>query len=252
MKRISLFLVISFVASLVGSSAVSDWMLVKTTATAKHYINTKRVILSDAGYVLAWTKRLHRRDTPEGRADRQQWVKVFAAFVGKANARDLAYTTELNEFDCHGRRERTIRYIAYDSFDKVIRVASLEDPELEPGDELGVWREIAEPTSISGRLMNAACTAAQNTNSDSSSSFSSSMSEDDRHKLFQAAGMTNDKVLVQRVLRKLGLITASGEIGSTYEQFLRDHLAWASRNSEFVRSVMSAESAHRYVKDHIN
>src|SRR5258705_1495009 len=54
-----------------------------------------------------------------------------------------------------------------------------------------------------------------NTNSDSSSP-SSSMSDSDKHKLFQAVGITKDSALIQRVLRKLGFLTASGGISSDY------------------------------------
>jgi|SRR6266850_1932302 len=90
-----------------------------------------------------------------------------------------------------------------------------------------------------------------NSNSDPSSSSSSSMSEDDKHKLFQAVGMTKDQVLVQRALRKMGFITDSG-IAAGYEQFVKDHIGWAMKNSEFVRSVTSEDAARAYVEAHIN
>jgi hypothetical protein len=89
-----------------------------------------------------------------------------------------------------------------------------------------------------------------NTNSDSPSS-SSSMSDDDKHKLFQAAGITKDSALIQRVLRKLGFLTASG-ISSDYAGFVQDHSAWAMRNIEFVRSVLTEEKARAYVDAHID
>jgi len=89
-----------------------------------------------------------------------------------------------------------------------------------------------------------------NSNSDSSSS-SSSMSDDDKHKLFQAAGITKDSPLIQRVLRKLGFLTASG-VSSDYEQFVKDHGPWALQNLEFVRSVLTEETARAYVDAHID
>jgi hypothetical protein len=89
-----------------------------------------------------------------------------------------------------------------------------------------------------------------NLNSDSSSS-SSSMSDDDKHKLFQAAGITKDSALIQKVLRKLGFLTAGG-VSSDYEQFVKDHGPWALQNIEFVRSVLTEESARTYVDAHID
>jgi hypothetical protein len=91
-----------------------------------------------------------------------------------------------------------------------------------------------------------------NLNSNSTSSDSSSMSDDDKHKLFQAAGITKDSALIQRVLRKLGFLTASGGISDDYEQFVKDHGPWAMRNIGFVRSVLSEDAARAYVDAHID
>jgi hypothetical protein len=77
------------------------------------------------------------------------------------------------------------------------------------------------------------------------------MSDDDKHKLFQAVGMTKDQLLMQRVLRKMGFLTDTG-IANDYEQFVKDHIGWAMRNAEFVRSVTSEEAARAYVEAHIN
>lgn len=90
-----------------------------------------------------------------------------------------------------------------------------------------------------------------NANSDTTSS-SSSLSDDDKHKLFQAAGITQDSALIQRVLRKLGFLTASGGISSDYEQFVKDHSSWALRNLSFVRSVLTPEKGRAYVEAHID
>jgi predicted metalloprotease len=90
-----------------------------------------------------------------------------------------------------------------------------------------------------------------NKNSDSSSS-SSSMSDDDKHKLFQAVGITKDRPLIERVLRKLGFLTATGAISSDYEQFVKDHANWALNNLDFVRSVLTEDKARAYVEEHID
>jgi hypothetical protein len=77
------------------------------------------------------------------------------------------------------------------------------------------------------------------------------MSNDDKHKLFQAAGMTKDNELIQRVLRKLGFLNASG-VSEDYQQFVKDHFAWAMKNIKFVQSVNTEEKARAYVDEHIN
>ena len=91
-----------------------------------------------------------------------------------------------------------------------------------------------------------------NTGSDSNSSSSSStMSEDDKHKLVQAAGMTKDSTLMENVLRKLGFINGSS-VSDEYQQFLKDHPAWAMKNIQFIRSLNSPGAARAYVDAHIN
>ena len=75
------------------------------------------------------------------------------------------------------------------------------------------------------------------------------MSDDDKHKLFQAAGATQDSELVLKVLKKIGF--ASG-VGSEYEQFVRDHFTWAVKNVEFISSVSTPEKARAYVEAHLD
>jgi hypothetical protein len=85
-----------------------------------------------------------------------------------------------------------------------------------------------------------------NTNS---SSPSSSMSESDKHKLYQAAGITKDSALIIQVMRKVGLGDGTG---ADHQQFIKDHMAWAMKNTEFIRSINSPEKARAYVNEHIN
>ena len=99
---------------------------------------------------------------------------------------------------------------------------------------------------------NANDNSSSNTNPGSNSSTSrSTMSEDDKHKLMQAAGITKDSELMQRVLRKLGFVTDTG-ISDDYPQFIKDHVTWASKNFQFIRSVNTPETARTYVEAHIN
>lgn len=78
------------------------------------------------------------------------------------------------------------------------------------------------------------------------------MSDDDKHKLFQAAGLTKDTALMQKVMRKLGFITASGAASSDYEEFMKGHFAWAMKNVAFIQSINTPEKARAYVDEHIN
>src|SRR5687768_16252917 len=67
-----------------------------------------------------------------------------------------------------------------------------------------------------------------NSNTDSSSV--SSLSEDYKHKLFQAAGVTKDSELILRVLRTIGYPNGTG---AGYDDFVRDHMGWAMKNFDF-------------------
>jgi hypothetical protein len=91
----------------------------------------------------------------------------------------------------------------------------------------------------------------ENSNSNSSPS-SSSLSDDDKHKLFQAAGMTRDNDLIQKVLRKLGFLTATNTVSDDYAPFVKGHMEWATKNYRFVQSVNTVEKARAYVDEHIN
>jgi hypothetical protein len=89
-----------------------------------------------------------------------------------------------------------------------------------------------------------------NTNSnESTDDSSSSMSEDDKHKLFQAAGITQDSVLILRVLRKIGYPNGTG---AGYDTFVKEHINWAVRNADWVRSVLDKDKARAYVEEHID
>ena len=91
-----------------------------------------------------------------------------------------------------------------------------------------------------------------NENSNSNSSSSSSLSDDDKHKLFQAAGMTRDNELIQKVLHKLGFLTATNTVSDDYAPFVKGHLDWAKKNYRFIQSVNTIEKARAYVDEHIN
>ncbi len=91
-----------------------------------------------------------------------------------------------------------------------------------------------------------------NANSNSSSSSDSSLSSDDKHKLYQAAGMTGDTELVRRVSVKIGLMNDDFSEGANYQAFIREHFSWAIRNTDFIQSVNTPEKARAYVNEHLD
>lgn len=87
-------------------------------------------------------------------------------------------------------------------------------------------------------------------NSNGTATSSTSMSDDDKHKLYQAASMTGDTELLRRVSVKLGLMNEDFTPGDEYVGFVRDHVVWALRNSDFIQSLNSKEKAVAYVNEH--
>ena len=94
-----------------------------------------------------------------------------------------------------------------------------------------------------------------NTNSDSDSNSNSrpsvsSMSSDDKHKLFQAATMTGDTELVNRVNVKIGILNEDFTPGGEFNRFMGEHIGWGARNYQFIVSINTPEKARAYVNDH--
>jgi hypothetical protein len=76
------------------------------------------------------------------------------------------------------------------------------------------------------------------------------MSDDDKHKLYQAATVTGDEATIRRVSVKLGLMNDDYTLGDDYAAFLKDHVVWAFRNGEFISSLDTKEKALAYVNEH--
>jgi hypothetical protein len=92
--------------------------------------------------------------------------------------------------------------------------------------------------------------AASNANGDSSSSSVAGMSDDDKHKLYQAASMTGDTEMLRRVSVKLGLMNPDFTTSDRYVSFVTEHVSWAQRNLDFIASLDTQEKAVAYVNDH--
>jgi hypothetical protein len=78
---------------------------------------------------------------------------------------------------------------------------------------------------------------------------SSTMSNDDKHKLFQAVSAAKDDQLLLKVLARIGFPNGSGE---GYDEFLQEHIDWAFKNFEFMETVDTAEEGRAYVEAHLN
>ena len=83
--------------------------------------------------------------------------------------------------------------------------------------------------------------------SSSSSTSASSMSEEDKHKLYHAAGVTGDGELIRRVSVKIGLMNDDYTEGDHFQEFMAEHFRWAIRNTDFIQSVNTKEKARAYV-----
>jgi hypothetical protein len=79
----------------------------------------------------------------------------------------------------------------------------------------------------------------------------SSMTDEDKHKLFQAAGMLKDPDAMQKVLKQIGIVNGKGVPTDEYPAFLNDHIFWASKNESFINSVNTEETAREYVNAHL-
>ena len=88
-----------------------------------------------------------------------------------------------------------------------------------------------------------------NENSKSVSSVSS-LSDDDKHKLFHAATVTADTELINRVNVKIGILNEDFTPGDQYQQFIADHITWTFQNTDFIKTINTPEKARAYVNAH--
>jgi len=79
----------------------------------------------------------------------------------------------------------------------------------------------------------------------------SSLSDDDKHRLFYAASISGDPDLVHRVGIKIGIMDEDFEPKDDYVSFLKEHVAWSIRNTEFIQSVSTPEEGKAYVEKHL-
>ena len=73
------------------------------------------------------------------------------------------------------------------------------------------------------------------------------MSEDEKHKLFQAVGVAGEPSLIIEATQKMGLADSSGNPTPAMQPFIQAHTDWAMKNAAFVREHMTKEKAKEYV-----
>ena len=117
-----------------------------------------------------------------------------------------------------------------------------------------IYWSYRKPPAIDNVNSNSSRDSDQNSNTTNSEpgTRSSSMSEDDRHKLFQAATTSQDNELMKKVGKKLGLLDADGTPGKRYSEFVRDHVVWIFKNTDWIAEYNTPEKARAYVDKHIN
>lgn len=94
-------------------------------------------------------------------------------------------------------------------------------------------------------------TANSSDDSDYDATYDASLSEDEKHKLFQAAGITQDQELIMRVLRKIGFVDGNGGISDDYQKFVEAHAEWAKKNLKFIISTSKPDKARAYLDENL-
>lgn len=88
-------------------------------------------------------------------------------------------------------------------------------------------------------------------NSNSSSKPSSTMTDDDKYKLFFAASKTGDQKLIVAAYQKIGIVDQNSMPTSDYKTFLAGSVAWAFKNTAFIQSISTPDKAREYVNAHM-
>lgn len=85
------------------------------------------------------------------------------------------------------------------------------------------------------------------TPSTTTSTSTGSYSEDEKHRLFQAVGITRDNALIIEVAQKIGISDSSGNPNSEFQSFVKEHFNWAMKNTAWVQEYRDPAKARAYV-----
>ena len=71
--------------------------------------------------------------------------------------------------------------------------------------------------------------------------------EDEKHKLFQAVGITKDNDLIIEVAQKIGIVDSRGNPKENFQTFVQEHYTWAQKNIAWVQEHLDTSKARAYV-----
>jgi hypothetical protein len=78
----------------------------------------------------------------------------------------------------------------------------------------------------------------------------SSLSEDEKYRIFFAAAKTGDPALQTEIAKKIGIIDSSGAPTDYYQVFIKGAAAWATRDVAWVQQHNTPETAKAWVDAH--
>lgn len=125
---------------------------------------------------------------------------------------------------------------------------------------LAVLATAVSMCGLSGRIWNKGDSnntggTSNNTGSTSSGTGSASngaaLSDDDKHRLFQAAAQCGDTQLRLEALKRMCLSPGENVSREAFQKFVQEHAAWAAQNVVFVVSLSSQDKARDYVNQHM-
>ncbi len=105
-------------------------------------------------------------------------------------------------------------------------------------------------------LFGAACSKGEGTSAGaggaSVSDAAASMSDDDKHKLFEAASAAQNFEIKMEVQKKLGLTDSEGKKPTAaFQPFLQAHNEWLVKNASFKAEYADQNKAKEYVNSHM-
>src|SRR3954471_24783302 len=77
------------------------------------------------------------------------------------------------------------------------------------------------------------------------------LSDDDKHKLFQAAGASQDPNLIAQVTQKLGLVDSNGQPSAAFQDLTKAHYEWATKNTQWIMENSTPDKAKAYATSHM-
>jgi uncharacterized protein (UPF0333 family) len=105
-------------------------------------------------------------------------------------------------------------------------------------------------TTTMPTLPSTTATSTPSTTSSTTTTSSSDYTEDEKHKLFQAVGITRDNALIVEVAEKIGISDSRGTPNPSFQPFVKEHFSWAVKNAAWVQEYRDPQKAREYVMAH--